>query len=155
MSLIKLLSRAGFIYIFLVATAYSADSIKIVNAWSPEAPPVTKVMAGYMKIINNSNKNLKIQSAKSKLFKRVEIHLTESKDGMMRMVKQDNLSIKAKSQIELKPGGLHMMLMGKLQAIKSGSVIPVTLTLNNGKMINLNLTVKNEPQQEQHHHHHH
>lgn len=156
MSLIKLLNRLLFVFLFSTCTVHAAGSLKVINAWSPEAPPVAKVMAGYMTIDNLSNKDIKILSAKSNSFKRVEIHLTEMKDGMMRMTRQENLTIKANSHIELKQGGLHMMLMDKLEPIKSGSIIPVTLTLDNGKTININLTVKvnNEPEVMHHHHHH-
>lgn len=145
-------SRIFFVFLFLMSNANAANSLKIENAWSPEAPPVTKVMAGYMTISNLSNKDIKIQSAKSNLFKYVEIHLSEMKDGMMRMVKQENLSIKAKSHIELKQGGLHMMLMGKLKPIKTGSVITVILMLDNGESININLAVKNNNEPQMMHH---
>ena len=155
MFLIKILSRTLFISLFFISTANAADSLQIENAWSPEAPPVAKVMAGYMKINNLSNKDIKILSAKSDLFKRVEIHLTEMSDGMMRMIKQENLKIKAKGHIELKPGGLHMMLMGKLKPVKAGSVIAVTLTLDNGKTINIKLKVKVDDAPQMMHHHHH
>jgi len=155
MFLIKIVSRVFFVFILLISTANAADSLQIENAWSPEAPPVAKVMAGYMKINNLSNKDIKILSAKSDLFKHVEIHLTEMSDGMMRMIKQENLKIKAKGHIELKPGGLHMMLMGKLKPVKAGSVIAVTLTLDNGETITIKLKVKvdNAPQMMHHHHH--
>ena len=155
MFLIKTLSQTLFICLCFISTANAADSLQIENAWSPEAPPVAKVMAGYMKINNLSNKDIKILSAKSDLFKRVEIHLTEMSDGMMRMIKQENLKIKAKGHIELKPGGLHMMLMGKLKPIKAGSVIAVTLTLDNGKTINIKLKVKVDDAPQMMHHHHH
>ena len=155
MSLFKILSRLLVVCLFSITTANAADSLQVENAWSPEAPPVAKVMAGYMKITNLTNNDIKILSAKSNLFNRVEIHLTEMSNGIMRMIKQENLNIKAKGHIELKPGGLHMMLMGKLKPIKADSVIAVTLTLDNGEIINLNLAVKNEPQEEHHHHHHH
>ncbi len=155
MFLIKIISRTLFIFLFFISTANAADSLQIENAWSPEAPPVAKVMAGYMKINNLSNKDIKILSAKSDLFKRVEIHLTEMSDGMMRMIKQENLKIKAKGHIELKPGGLHMMLMGKLKPVKAGSVIAVTLTLDNGKTINIKLKVKVDDAPQMMHHHHH
>ena len=156
MSLIKKINQLFLVLLFSISTAHAASSLKIENAWSPEAPPVAKVMAGYMKIENISNKDVKILSAKSDLFKRVEIHLTEMKDGMMRMTKQDNLLIKAKSHVELKQGGLHMMLMGKLKPIKTGSVIAITLTLDNGEAVNINLAVKvNDKPEMMHHHHHH
>ena len=146
MSLFKTISGIFFISLFSISSANAASAIKIENAWSPEAPPVVKVMAGYMKINNLSNKDIKIKSAKSDLFKKVEIHLTQMKDGMMRMIKQEDLNIEAKGHIELKPGGLHMMLMGKLKPVKTGSIIPVTLTFDNGETININLKVKNDNQ---------
>ena len=133
-----------FVSLFFINTSNAADSITIENTWSPEAPPVVKVMAGYMKINNLGNKDIKVISAESDLFKRVEIHLSEMKNGMMRMTKQDNLLIKANSYIELKPGGLHMMLMGKLKPITLGAIIPVTLTFNNNKKIKIKLKVKSE-----------
>lgn len=135
-------------FFFLIGTAHAESPIKIENTWSPEAPPVVKVMAGYMKISNSGNKDIKIKSAKSSLFKKVEIHLSQNKNGMMRMLKQENLAVKAHSQIELKPGGLHMMLIGKLKPIKSGSFIPVTLLFSNSESINIKLKVKtdNEPE---------
>lgn len=142
MPLIKSYNKILFILLLLSNTSYAANSIIIENTWSPDAPPVAKVMAGYMSIKNNSNKDIKITSANSPLFKRVEIHLTEMKNGMMRMTKQENLNIKAKSHIELKPGGLHMMLMGKLKPVTKGSTIPVSLSLDNGETIQVSLKVK-------------
>ena len=148
MSLSKTAVSIFFVSLFLANSALAASSINVEKAWSPEAPPIAKVMAGYMKINNISNKDVKIKSAKSALFKNVEIHRTEIKNGMTRMVKQEDLKIKAKGHIELKPGGLHMMLMGKLKPVKSGSMIPVTFTLDNDETITINLKVKgdNQPQ---------
>ena len=148
MSFSKSFHKIFFVLLFLSNTAYSANSITIENTWSPEAPPVVKVMAGYMLIKNSSNKDVKIISAKSPLFKRVEVHLSEMKNGMMRMTKQENMNIEAKGHIELKPGGLHMMLMGKLKPITKGDNIPVALTFDNGDTIKINLKVKtaNEPE---------
>lgn len=148
MSFTKSFYKIIFVLLFLSNPAYSANSITIENTWSPDAPPVVKVMAGYMLIKNSSNKDIKITSATSPLFKRVEIHLSEMKNGMMSMTKQENLNIAAKNHIELKSGGLHMMLMGKLKPITKGENIPVALTFDNGDTIKINLEVKtdNEPE---------
>lgn len=144
MSITKTLSRISLIFLFLANTANAGNAIKIENAWSPEAPPVVKVLAGYMKINNLTNKDIKIKSVKSSLFERVEIHITEMKNGMMKMVKQENLNIKAKGYVELKPGGLHMMLIGKSKQVKDGSVIPLTLSFDNGETITVDLKVKSD-----------
>ena len=155
MSLIKITNLIFFTSLFFVNPVTAANNIKIENSWSPEAPPIAKVMAGYMTIKNTSNNDITIKSAKSEWFKRVEIHLTDMSDGMMRMIKQDNLIIKAKEQLELKPGGLHMMLIGKSKDIQTGSVIPVTLILDNDKTINIKVKVKDNNEAGTMHHHHH
>jgi hypothetical protein len=156
MPLFKIVSRIFLINVFLISSVHAASAIKIDNAWSPEAPPVAKVMAGYMTIHNLGAKDTQIKSAKSTLFKRVEIHLTEMDNGMMRMIKEDNLTIPAKSAVELKPGGLHMMLIGKLKDVKAGSAIPVTVTFANGEHVEIKLMVKLDdiPQMLHEHHHH-
>lgn len=124
--------------------AYATNTITIENAWSPEAPPVVKVMAGYMVIKNTGKNDVKILSAKSPLFSKVEIHRTEMKNGMAKMVKQEKLLIAAGQKIELKPNGLHMMLMGKLKPVTKGMHIPVSITFDNGETINTRLKVKTD-----------
>lgn len=157
MSFIKTIIQTFIASLLLTNITYAANVVKIDNAWSPTAPPVAKVMAGYMHIYNKSKHPIKITAAKSPLFRKVEIHLTQMKNGMMSMIKQENLNIPANQTLELKSGGLHMMLIGKLKAIKTGSSIPVTLYFDNGESSNIDLLVKedNEPQMMHDHHHHH
>lgn len=155
--IIKQLIIAGVLLSPLANIAYAASPLSIKNAWSPAAPPVAKVMAGYMTINNKGQTAIKITAAESPLFKKVEIHLSEMKNGMMSMIKQENLNIPANGEVELKQGGLHMMLMGKLKPIKTGSTIPVTITFDNGETKKINVIVKedNKPQSMHDHHHHH
>ena len=148
---LKKINSIIFLSWFLINSTFASNSITVTDAWSPEAPPVTTVMAGYMKIINSSHKDIKVQSASSPLFKKVEIHLMSLHNGMMKMTKQASLNIKAKSYIELKSGALHMMLIGRKKPIVHGTVIPVTLSLDNKEKIKINLFVsKTTP--EKHHH---
>ena len=53
MTLVKLFTRIFILLTLSISTANAASAIKIENAWSPEAPPVAKVLAGYMKINNH------------------------------------------------------------------------------------------------------
>lgn len=140
----RILFRSLITFLFLSSFAHAADSLVIKDAWSPEAPPVAKVMAGYMTIKNVSDHEVKIVSVKSKLFNKVEIHLMDMSGGMMRMIRQDNLSIKPHAQLELTPGVLHMMLIGPKKPFKTGSVIPVTFILNNNEQITTQIPVKEQ-----------
>jgi copper(I)-binding protein len=136
-----------------------AQSLMFENAWSPEAPPVAPVMAGYVRIHNHSDQNITITGASCPDFNKVEIHDMQEQDGMMRMIKQDSLAIPAGQQVELAPGGLHMMLMKPKHPIKNGDTLPVTFELDNGETVEVSFEVRTRSMHNQHdgmqHHHHH
>ena len=144
MRLIKIFTGSLLLLFITISSANAAGQIKIENAWSPEAPPVAKVLAGYMTITNLGDKDIKITAANSNLFKHVEIHATKMKNGMMSMIRQDNLTIPANGKVTLKPGDLHMMLIGKQKPVKAGSIIPLTLSFDNGETVSIELNVITE-----------
>lgn len=65
-----------------------------------------------MKITNSGDKTLYLVSANSKIAKNVELHEHVMSNGMMKMQQVKNIKIPANSTVELKPGGLHVMLIG-------------------------------------------
>ena len=69
--------------------------------------------AAYLKITNNGVSDDRLIAAKAAIAQRVEIHLMEMDNGVMRMRAVDGgLSIAAGDSVTLAPGGLHIMLMG-------------------------------------------
>ncbi|MFO8023904.1 copper chaperone PCu(A)C [Thiohalophilus sp.] len=136
-----------------------AQTLTFENAWSPEAPPVAPVMAGYVRISNDGSEDVTLTGARCPDFSRVEIHDMVERDGMMRMIEQERLTIPAGGQVELKPGSLHMMLMKPRRAIKQGETLEVTFETASGESIPVNFEVKpqsardQQPDNHQHHHH--
>jgi len=117
----------------------SADDIlSVSNAWIPEAPPVAKIMAGYLQIKNKSDREIILQSISAKDFERVEMHKTITKEGISRMVKQASIRIPAKGAVLFQRGGLHLMLVGPKRKLKQGDTVKITLkTANTNTKINL------------------
>lgn len=106
----------------------SADEIlSVSNAWIPEAPPVAKVMAGYLRVKNNSDNEIILQSISAKDFERVEMHKTITQDGVARMIKQTSIKIPAKGNVSFQRGGLHLMLMGPKRKLKRGDTVNLIL----------------------------
>ena len=69
--------------------------------------------AAYLKITNNGVSDDRLIAAKAAIAQRVEIHLMEMDNGVMRMRAVDGgLAIAAGDSVTLAPGGLHIMLMG-------------------------------------------
>jgi len=124
------------------SSVFAASPLQFEDAWSPEAPPVAPVMAGYVKISNTTQQSIAITAASCPDFNQVEIHDMQHKDGMMHMVKQDQLPIPAGQQVALQPGGMHLMLIQPKRTIKAGETLQVTFELSDGSSVTVPFTVK-------------
>jgi copper(I)-binding protein len=131
----------------------SAGTLQFEGAWVPEAPPVAPVLGGYVQISNSGNKDVTITATESPDFASVEIHDMQMHDGMMRMIKQDKLTIPAGGQVELKPGGFHLMLMKPKRAFKQGDTLEVTFTMADGQSDTVSFEVMQREMHDGHHHH--
>lgn len=138
--------------------AQAGESVKVTDAWIPEAPPVVKVMAGYLKISNPTSNDVVINQVTSADFETVEIHQTVEKDGMARMLKQDKLVVPAGSEVIFKRGGLHLMLINKKRALKKGDKVELNFSIatdaGTGKL-KASAEVKEAAIDDHSHHHHH
>lgn len=134
-------------FIALVATllfvnAGYAQGLKVHDAWVKEAPPKAKVMAGYLVIDNHNSKARTLIGAISRSFGKVEVHRTDVKDGMARMVPQPRLDIAPHGQVRLEPGGYHLMLLNPQKALKAGDSVIITLEFADGDTATVDAPVK-------------
>lgn len=109
------------------------DVVAIMNAWVREAHPSAPVNAGYMTLINVGEDDLQVAGVESDAFETIEIHEMAVVDGMMKMRQVDDLTIPARGQIALEPGGKHLMLKKPRVALKSGEKVDMTLTFQSGR----------------------
>ncbi len=120
----------GLLFFALYALSFSvhADpSLSVSEAWIPEAPPVAKVMAGYLEIKNKSDRTIILESISANDFERVEMHQTIKKNGMAKMVKQTSIKIPAHGGVSFRRGGLHLMLIGPKRKFKRGEKTRIIL----------------------------
>lgn len=82
--------------------------------------------AGYAKITNPTNKDISLTVKTAEKFKAAELHESYEKDGRMRMKRVASLNIPANSTIELKPGGLHIMLFDAESTMKDGDKVMIS-----------------------------
>jgi len=108
----------------------------------PQLPPGVSVMAGYITIKNNSNKALVLLKFSSKHFSRVEVHKTINKGGILSMQRQMTLTVAAHSNLTLKPGGLHFMLIGPNRPLPLNQSVNILCETSNHKRLRLTLIVK-------------
>jgi copper(I)-binding protein len=82
----------------------------------------------YLKLSNRGLAADRLVAAEALVAQAVEIHETRMEGDVMTMQQvTGGLEIPAGGQVELKPGGYHIMLIGLTQDLKAGDRFPVTL----------------------------
>lgn len=135
----------------ILSSSAFAQSVTIQNAYIRAVPSSSEVTAAFMQITNNSTKNLALVSASSPAAKAVELHTHTHVGGVMQMRQIDTIELASTSTTELHPGGLHLMLIGLTKPVVAGQTALITLRLNNGEMIELEVPIKKATGQETNH----
>jgi copper(I)-binding protein len=135
----KILSIPALVCLSLAL--WAAETLEIHDPWTPEAPP-GRMMAGFMTLHNTGTKPIVITGAESDRFDRVEIHTMTMVDGVMRMRRLERLPIAPGETIQLKSGGIHLMLIQPLGPLVRGDTIEITLVTEDGQRLKLASTVR-------------
>jgi copper(I)-binding protein len=139
-----------------LSPAADADAIlEIEDAWLAEAPPVSKVMAAYMEIENNSQQERKAVAMVCNDFSRTEFHRTIENDGVASMQHQPVLTIPAGSELKLEPGGYHVMLFNPVRRLLAGDSTKCSMEFDDGTTMDFKLDVRKTSVEDHSHHHHH
>ncbi len=106
--------------------------ITITDSWVRSAPINAPALGLFMGISNNTDQEVRLISAYTKGYKRIELHRTIDSNGVMKMVKQAFMPIPAHAKLHLKPGSWHIMLIGPEQVPSEGEQVSVNLKFNDG-----------------------
>lgn len=112
--------------------ANQAADLEIENPFVREMPPTAPASGAFMTLINTSDQDIAIVSAQSDAAKKVELHTHTHDNGVMRMREIPEILVPAMGQAELKPGGLHIMLINPTRDLKEGDEVRIVVTLKDG-----------------------
>ena len=124
-----------------IAAVFGAD-IEIEGAYARASIPNVSNSAAFFVIKNNSDKDIAITSANSDIAEKNELHTHIKENQMLKMMKIEKLVVPAKSSLELKSGGDHVMLMGLKKELKVGDEINLELSFSDGDKKNIKVPVK-------------
>ena len=124
-----------------IAAVFGAD-IEIERAYARASIPNVPNSAAFFVIKNNSDKDIAITSANSDIAEKNELHTHIKENQMMKMMKIEKLVVPAKSSLELKSGGDHVMLMGLKKELKAGDEISLELSFSDGDKKSIKVPVK-------------
>lgn len=99
--------------------------------------------AAYMIIRNTGSEPDKLIAASSDVAKTIELHTVIEEGGVMRMRPvEGGIDIPANGQVELKPGGFHVMLIGLTRDLNAGDSVQLTLTFEKAGQIPVTVQVR-------------
>ena len=115
------------------------------DAWVRGTVPAQTSTGAYVTL--SSTADAKVVRAASPVAKIVEIHESTVKNGVNQMNAVEVLQLPAGKAVELKPGGLHVMLMGLANPLKPGEKVPLTFTIEDkgGKRTQLEVSAEVRP----------
>jgi copper(I)-binding protein len=126
------------------ADDYKLGSLEIAYPYARATPPNAPVSGGYMVIRNTGAEADRLISGTAGFAKRVEIHEMTMENDVMKMRElPDGLEIPAGGEVELRPGGYHVMFIGLDGQLKDGESRPVTLTFEKAGSIEVEFNVEN------------
>ena len=136
--------------------SFAQSSLTFKQPWIAEAPPVSKVLAAYMEITNNTDKTIVITAISSEDFSRIEFHRTIHENDIAKMQHQESLSRPAHGSLKLEQGSYHLMLFNPARALRAGSSSIFRVTTENNQQHEISVAVKkSNTDQIDHSHHHH
>lgn len=124
-----------------IAAVFGAD-VEIDGAYARASIPNVPNSAAFFVIKNNSDKDIAITSANSDIAEKNELHTHIKENKMMKMMKIEKLVVPAKSSLELKSGGDHVMLIGLKKELKAGDEISLELSFSDGDKKSIKVPVK-------------
>jgi copper(I)-binding protein len=111
-----------------IAEDFKAGPITVEQPWARASIGEAANSAAYMRIENAGDAADRLVAVKTDAAETVMLHESRMEGDVMKMVHlADGIEIPAHGSAELKPLGLHVMLMGLKQPLKAGETLPLTL----------------------------
>ena len=121
-----LLSALALLIAAATAQAQSA-AVNVQDAWVRGTVAHQKASGAFMTL--TSPLAGRLVGASSPVAGVTEIHEMRMEGQVMRMRAVDGLDLPAGQEVQLKPGGYHVMLMELKQPLKAGETVPITLVI--------------------------
>ena len=113
-------------------------SLAFARATLPNAP----VGGAYLTIVNKGQSDDRLVSAEAPVAGKVELHEMAMEGDVMKMRQlTDGVPVPAGATVELKPGGLHIMLMGLKESLVEGQTFPLTLTFEHAGTVTVDVAI--------------
>ena len=128
--------------VLFLTTAFSEPRIVVEDAWVREVPPVSRNTAVFMRIINTGDEEDELVGVTSPVAERAELHETREAGGVVRMRRVKSLTLGPGEYVELRPMGVHIMLISLKEHLKPGGGVELVLIFRKSGRIRVRAEVR-------------
>lgn len=111
------------------AGADAGPAVEVLDPYALATPPGAPNGAAYMTIENTGDSEVVVTGASSSVSRSAEIHGHSRQGGMMMMKPVGELIIGPGEKAHLRPGEMHLMLIGLDVPLREGDEVVITLTV--------------------------
>lgn len=137
----------------LISGSVKAENLKVVASDATIRAPIPGMdnTVGYLTLTNASDRPITIINVTSEVAGKVEIHNHQHVDGLMKMVRVEQLKISSHSDTVFEAGGLHLMFFEVEPKSFDAKLVNVTFETQSGEKFDLPFAVKTIKMKHMHH----
>ena len=119
--------RLAVIVAVLLFASGARAAVTATDAWVRGTVPAQKTTGAFVTL--HSTDEARLVAVTTPAASSAEIHSSEDRQGVMHMHAVDGLALPAGRNVELRPGGFHIMLVGLTRTLGAGESVPLTFTV--------------------------
>lgn len=124
-----------------LAHSFKLREITIGHPYARTTAPGQSTGGAYLRFENRGPDD-RLLGASSPAATGIELHDTKMDGDVMQMRQVDAIAVPSNKAVELKPGGLHLMLVGLKAPLKKGDVFPMTLRFEKAGEVTVQVNVE-------------
>ena len=151
-SVFLVVSVIALTFLLAACSAPSATTggpdITVESPWARSSPKMAEAGAAYMILTNSGSESDRLLSVSTEAAEVVEFHesfMDENQVMKMRPIEGGVIEVPAGSSVELKPGGMHLMLIKLVSPLEEGTQISLMLNFEKTGEMSVQLPVSQEP----------
>lgn len=145
----------GLLAVLMAGTVSAAEleSLMVEDGYVRGLPPTSTNTAAYMRLVNEGERSLQLIGATSPVADQVMLHESYEDGGLVSMRHVARAEVPAGGELQLRSGGLHLMLMELTASLSDGDEVQLILEFAEGDSKTVTLPVRSVMAEHQGSHH--
>lgn len=125
----------------LQAAETRVGDMVVAEPWARASAGAGRTGAVYLTLHNKGGRGDRLMGVSTPVAKRAALHGHRMQGDMMRMYRAGPLALPAGGTVALRPGGLHVMLMGLTRRLEKGATFAMTLSFEKAGTVEVRVPI--------------